>query len=179
MFEETRKKIGVSLAKFHYRKQEYQPVKFSRFFSNARSAVVILPVERSARSMAIPFLRSLQNKFRGNKLTLVSYDNSKDLSGQLGQCTVFPLREEAISIFDLPKKQAIGSLFKQKFDVAFDLNIPLVVSAAYICRGIDAPLKVGFSKENADLFYNFQFTTAPHKNPQARYAQLLRTLDMF
>jgi hypothetical protein len=179
MFEETRKKIGVTLARFHFRKQDYQSVKFSRFFSNARSAVVILPLDPTARSMAIPFLRSLQNKFRGNKLTLVMYDPSRDLSGQFGQCTIFSIRDESVNVFDLPKKQAVSSLFKQKFDVALDLNIPLVLSAAYICRGIDAPLKVGFSKENADLFYNFQFSTATHKNPQARYAQLLRTLDMF
>ena len=129
--------------------------------------------------MAVPILVSLQNKFHGDRLTVVIHDSFKDLSGSLAHCNVFPVRKEHLNLFLMPKRSAVQSLFRDKFDIVVDLNIPMVLFAAYICRGAQATLKIGFAKQHGDEFYNFQFNTSAQKNPQVRYAQLLRTLAMF
>lgn len=179
MLENFRKRIGLALAQFHFRKYNYPQTEFTKVYSNARTALVIVPEDSEHRSLAIPVLTSLQNKFRGNKLTIVIYDSFRDLSSSLAHCEVFPMTKENISFFFLPKRRAVQKLSRQKFDIALDLNIPMVLSAAYMCRSVNAALKVGFAKEDGDKFYNFQLKTSHQKSPQRSYEQLLRTMSMF
>ena len=179
MLENARLKVGLGLAKFHFRKHRHPQTEFTKLYSNARTALVIVPEDSEHRAMAIPLLTSLQNKFRGNKLTIVIYDSFRDLSSSLAHCDVFPMTKDNIGFFYLPKKRAVQRLSRQKFDIALDLNIPMVLPAAYLCRSVNAGMKVGFVKENGDKFYNFQLKTSQEKNPERNYAQLLRTMAMF
>ncbi len=179
MMESSRLRIGLALAAFHFRKHVYPQTEFTKLYSNARTALVIVPENGEHRALAIPLLTSLQNKFRGNKMTIVIYDSFRDLSSSLAQCDVFPMTKENISFFYLPKKRAVQKLSRQKFDVVFDLNIPMVLPAAYLCRSVNATLKVGFAKENGDKYYNFQLKTSHQLSPQRSFEQLLRTMAMF
>ena len=179
MMESSRLRIGLALADFHFRKHAYPQTEFTKLYSNARTALVIVPENGEHRALAIPLLTSLQNKFRGNKMTIVVYDSFRDLSSSLALCDVFPMTKESISFFYLPKKRAVQKLSRQKFDVVFDLNIPMVLPAAYLCRSVNATLKVGFAKENGDKYYNFQLKTSHQMSPQRSFEQLLRTMAMF
>jgi ADP-heptose:LPS heptosyltransferase len=179
MFLKQRRSIGLVLARMRFRKQQVEQLTFSHAFSDAKSALVIVPVDRTERSQAIPFLRSLQQKFKGNKLTVVSLDSTRDLSSALSQCSMFPVHEKSLTWFQLPRRETVEHLYRQKFDIALDLNTTFELAAAYICRSVDAVYHIGFAKEHSDTFYNFQFRTSPQKNPQTRYAQLLQVLAMF
>ncbi|HTX17905.1 MAG TPA: hypothetical protein VMG34_04515 [Bacteroidota bacterium] len=179
MLEATRLRIGLALAGFHFRKHSYPQTEFTKIYSNARTALVIVPEDTEHRALAIPLLTSLQNKFRGNKMTIVIYDSFRDLSSSLAQCDVFPMTKENIGLFFLPKRKAVQRLSRQKFDVVLDLNIPMVLPAAYLCRSVNAGLRVGFAKENGDKFYNFQLKTSQQMSPQRSFEQLLRTMAMF
>lgn len=179
MVQELRQRIGIILARFYFRKQSYPQRDFTDAFSTARSALVIVPENSEHRAMAIPVLTQLQNKFRGNRMTVVVHDSFLDLSSSLAHCNVFPLRKEQIGFFLLPKRFAVRDLFRQSFDIVIDLNIPLVLSAAYICRGTNSALKVGFTKEHGDFFYNFQFSASAQQSPHIRYQHLLHTMAMF
>ncbi|MDE3057673.1 MAG: hypothetical protein KGJ59_06930 [Bacteroidota bacterium] len=179
MFENTRQRIGIKLARLHFRRTAPPMTDFTNSFSNARSALVIVPEDSEHRSMAIPLLASLQNKFRGNQLTIIIHDSFRDLSSSLAHCNVIALRKEHLGFFFLPKRSIVKSLARQEYDLALDLNIPMVVSAAYLCRSTKAMLKVGFVKEESDTFYNFQMSASPQKSPRAQYEQLLHTMAMF
>ncbi len=179
MVENLRLKIGLALAQFHFRKLDHPQTEFTKLYSNARTALVIVPENSEHRALAIPLLTSLQSKFRGNKLTIVIYDSFRDLSSSLAHCDVFPMTKNNVSFFYLPKKRAVRKLSAQKFDIAVDLNIPMVLPAAFLCRSANASLKVGFAKENGDRFYNFQLKTSHGKDPQQSFEQLLRTMAMF
>lgn len=179
MMESSRLRIGLALADFHFRKHAYPQTEFTNLYSNARTALVIVPENGEHRALAIPLLTSLQNKFRGNKMTIVIYDSFRDLSSSLAHCDVFPMTKENIGFFYLPKKRAVQKLSRQKFDVVFDLNIPMVLPAAYLCRSVNAALKVGFAKEYGDKYYNFQLKTSHQLSPQRSFEQLLRTMAMF
>ncbi len=129
--------------------------------------------------MAIPLLASLQNKFRGNRLTIVIHDSFRDLSSSLAHCNVIAIRKEHLGFFFLPKRSIVNAIARQEYDLALDLNIPMVISAAYLCRSTKAVLKVGFVKKESDIFYNFQMNTSPQKSPRLQYEQLLHTMAMF
>lgn len=179
MFENVRQSIGIKVARMRFRKNVPPQTDFTHSFSNARSALVIVPENSEHRAMAIPLLTSLQNKFRGNRLTIVIHDSFRDLAGSLAHCNVIALRKEHRGFFFLPKRSVVKDIARQEYDLALDLNIPMVLTAAYLCRITKAVLKVGFVKEKSDLFYNFQMNVSPQANPRAQYERLLQTMTMF
>jgi ADP-heptose:LPS heptosyltransferase len=178
-FENIRQRIGIKVARLHFRKKATPQTDFTHSFSNARSALVIVPENSEHRSMAIPLLASLQNKFRGNRLTIVIHDSFRDLSSSLAHCNVIALRKEHRGFFFLPKRSVVKDIARQEYDLAIDLNIPMVITAAYLCRSSKAVLKVGFVKKESDIFYNFQMNVSPQKSPRLQYEQLLHTMAMF
>ncbi len=179
MLDETRKNIGISLTRLFFRKKEDKVVVFSNIFSRAQTAVVILPDNPEYRNFIMPVLSMLQNKFPGTKLTLVVNEHFRNLATTFVRSTVVTIRNDQLNFFFLPKKSEIDRLLKQKFDMLLDLNISHYPMAAYLCRGVNAPLKVGFMKEHADSYYNFQYNSGANRNIRSRYEQLFRTLSMF
>ncbi len=179
MFEETRKNIGSILARLYFRQNSYQQKDFSKLYTNANSALVIVPEDSQLSSLVFPFLNSLQQKFRGNKLTLVTSAPFKISPGPLSQSKIITISQEQLGFFFLPKSGLVDRLLREKFDLIVDLNISVVPFALYLCRGMNAPLKVGFVKKYSDATYNFQFNTDPLRMPKIRYEQLYRTLTMF
>lgn len=162
-----------------FRNDRSKPISFSGSFSNAKTALVIIPENPEQRSVVAQTLILLQNKFQGNKLTLVVQEGHRNFSNTLNRSNVTTIKNDQLNYFFLPKKKEISSLLLQKFDVVVDLNFSLVPAAAYLCRAVSAPLKVGFAQQDADGFYNFQFNALPNKSAKLRYEQLFRTLSMF
>lgn len=179
MFETQRRNLGITLTRFFFLKKVSKAISFSNSFSNAKTALVIIPENPDQRSVVAQTIILLQNKFQGDKLTLVVNEGHRSFSNTLNRSNVTTIKNEHLNYFFLPKKNEISTLLSQKFDLLLDLNFALVPSAAYLCRHINAPLKVGFTQEHADAYYNFQFNAAPNRNAKMRYEQLFRTLSMF
>lgn len=179
MFEQQRRNLGIKLTRMFHRSRDARPMSFSNSFSNAKTALVIIPENAEARSVVAQMIILLQNKFQGNKLTLVVSEGQRNFSNTISRSNVTTIRNNELNFFFLPKRQAISPLLSQKFDLLVDLNFSLVPSSAYLCRNINAPIKVGFTQDHADAYYNFQFTAAPNRNAKMRYEQLFRTLSMF
>ncbi|MFZ4622516.1 MAG: DUF6913 domain-containing protein [Bacteroidota bacterium] len=179
MFEQQRRKFGITLTRLFSGNRDTKPMSFSNSFSNARTAVVIIPEHPDQRSVVAQTIILLQNKFQGNKLTLVVSEGNRSFANTINRSNVTTIKNEHLNYFYLPKRNEISTLLSQKFDLLVDLNLSLVPFSAYLCRNINAPLKVGFTQENADAYYNFQFNAAPNRNPKMRYEQLFRTLSMF
>jgi hypothetical protein len=179
MFEEKRRKFGIILTRLKSRTKEPKTMSFSNSFTNAKTALVIIPENSEQRSVVAQMLILLQNKFQGNNLTFVVNEGHRNFSNTLNRSNVTTIRNKHLNFFYLPKKNEITSLLHQKFDLVLDLNFSLVPSAAYLCRNINAPLKIGFSQNHADAYYNFQFNAAPNRNAKTKYEQLFRTLSMF
>lgn len=179
MFEETRKKLGFFLTRLLFRRKRQQPISFSNVFSSAQTAMVIVPDNPEYRTVVMPILTLLQGKFQGTKLTLVVNETFRNLATSFVRSTVVTIRDEHLNFLFLPRRSEINRLLIQKFDVVVDLNFKNVPSAAYLVRGANAPVKVGFVKEHADAYYNFQFNAGQNRNVRSRYEQLFRTLSMF
>lgn len=179
MFEETRKNIGIAITRFLFRNKDDKPVVFSNIFSRAQTAMVILPENPDYRNFIMPVLSMLQNKFQGTRLTLVANEQCRNLTTSFVRSTVVTIRNDQLNFFFLPKRSEVSRLLSQKFDLLLDLNIAQYPTAAYLCRSVNAPLKVGFMKENADSYYNFQYNSGANRNIRSRYEQLFKTLSMF
>lgn len=179
MFEQQRRNLGIAVTRILIPSRKEKPMSFSNSFSKAKTAIVIIPENPEQRSVVAQTIILLQNKFQGNHLTLVVNEGHRNFFSTINRSNVTTLKKEHLNFLYLPKKQGINEILKQKFDLLLDLNFSLVPSAAYICRSVNAPLKVGFSQEHADDYYNFQFTSAPNRNARSRYEQLFKTLSMF
>lgn len=179
MFEEQRRNLGLALTRILSRGNTGKPVSFSNSFTNAKTAVVIIPESAELRTVVAQMIILLQNKFQGNKLTLVVNEGHRNFSNTINRSNVTTIKNDQLNFFFLPKKSEFTLLLNQKFDLLLDLNFSLVPSAAFLCRNINAPIKVGFTQEHADAYYNFQFNAAPNRNAKMRYEQLFRTLSMF
>lgn len=179
MFEQQRRKFGITLTRFFSRQRDAKPMSFSNSFSNAKTAVVIIPENPEQRSVVAQTIILLQNKFQGNKLTLVVSEGNRSFANTINRSNVTTIKNDHLNYFFLPRKNDISPLLNQRFDLLVDLNLSLVPFSAYLCRHINAPLKVGFAQDHADVYYNFQFNAAPNRNLKMRYEQLFRTLSMF
>lgn len=157
----------------------HTPRSFTKSFTDARTAVVIIPENAEQRSVVAQMIILLQNKFQGNRLTLIVNEGHRNFSATINRSNVTTVKNEQLNFLFLPKKKEFDTLLKQKFDLLLDLNFSLVPSAAFFCRTVNAPVKVGFTQEHADAYYNFQFNAAANRNPKMRYEQLFRTLSMF
>jgi ADP-heptose:LPS heptosyltransferase len=152
---------------------------FANVFTGAKTALVIIPENATHRAVVLPTLTLLQNKFQGNRLTIIVNDTFRELSNPFTRSTVVPVTKEQTNFFFLPKKNIFQRVLNQRYDVVVDLNLSLVPTGAYFSRKVNAPLKVGFTQDHADAYYNFQFSVAPNRSPKVRYEQLFRTLSMF
>jgi len=68
---------------------------------------------------------------------------------------------------------------KSTFDIALDLNPEFDLFSAFVCRASLAPVRVGFAKENADMFYNMQIQVDTGSGIAGAYRSLLRCMEMF
>lgn len=179
MFEKTRRNIGLLLTRLFVGRRDGKTISFSNVFTGAKTALVIIPENATHRSVVLPTLTLLQNKFQGNRLTIVVNDSFRELSNPFTRSTVVPVSKEQTNFFFLPKKNIFQRVLNQRYDIVVDLNLSLVPTGAYFSRKANAPLKVGFTQNHADAYYNFQFSAAPNRSPKVRYEQLFRTLSMF
>jgi hypothetical protein len=179
MFDTMRKNIGITATRIFVRKKNKSPVQFSRAYSNARTALVILPENEHHYAVALPVLTLLRNKFYGNRMTIVSNEAVHKVDKAFSSSTIVSVNNTQMNMFFLPKRAVVQRLLAQQFDVLVDLNFSLVPIAAYLCRTANAYLKVGFVQHHADAYYNFQINAMPDRQPKLRYEQLFRTLSMF
>lgn len=167
------------MTRFLSRTKETKPMSFSNSFTNAKTALVIIPENSEQRSVIAQMLILLQNKFQGSKLTFVVNEGYRNFSNTINSSNVATIKNEYLNFFYVPKKNKLSKLLDQHFDIVIDLNLSLVPSAAFLCRNIKSPLKVGFSQKHADAYYNFQFNAVQNRNAKNKYDQLFRTLSMF
>ena len=177
MLEPLRKKVGLWFAKFRFRNQGDAVQYFTRAFSRAGSALVLLPEDPSRVKAASELLSILSRRFRGSRLTVLVGEHIQTIPSGLRTPNFIRLYRDAINKFFLPSTHVIAEIKRSDYDVAIDLNLDLVLPYAYICRASNARIRVGFVKESSDIFYNFQIKSrGDHPSP---YSYLTECLEMF
>jgi ADP-heptose:LPS heptosyltransferase len=178
MLDRLRKRIGLFYAKVHFREPD-KVLTFTDAVKRARSAMVILPSERTHTEMSRPLIQFIQRRFLGGNLTVIVPDEARSFERQLPRCDVIHLRQIDIGSFALPKKSIIHRIQRNEYDLVLDLNLEFSLPAAYLCKASRSRLRVGFATEYADTFYNFQIKRDAARNVKTVYERFAACLGMF
>jgi hypothetical protein len=179
MLEKLRLHVGTSYARFHFRTKRDPIVRFTEAISQARRPVVFLPEISSEASVIEGVLKYLGTRFHTSKVTLVARKGVVPYLPDLRGFNVVTFGEEELSAWYVPRSDLLRKMKKSTFDVALDLNIRFALPSSYLCRASQAPLRIGFVKQYADSFYNFQVQTEPSNNLTQVYSQLVKCIEMF
>ncbi len=178
MLEPLRRVIGITLARWHFRRRPDEPVSFTRAVTDARHALLILPLGGLELPPLAPVLEVLRQKFQDKHITVVTAMHSVELMRTLPQGRFIRIDPLDISPFFLPRAVMLQRMPRPSYDLAIDLNLDFKLPSGYICRESNARVRVGFTGEQSDLFYNFLIQTSAVPGKQ-RYRQLAAYLEMF
>jgi ADP-heptose:LPS heptosyltransferase len=179
MLEKLRLHIGTSYARIHFRTTRDPIVRFTEAISQARRPIVFLP-EVSAEALVVEgVLKFLGQRFHTSRVMLVTRKDIVPYLPDLRGFNVLSFSQEELSAWYLPRTDLLRKMKKSTFDLALDLNIRFALPSSFLCRASQAPLRIGFVKQYADNFYNFQVQTEPSSNLTQVYSQLLKCIEMF
>ncbi len=174
MLENIKNGIAGKLLTGYIRKKNYPEVKFSGFFTNSLSILIIMPDEESELIKAKEILDAFISENKSvyvflpeHKVSLINNKSVKPIT----------FREEDISRLGLPKKELKNTISGKQFDIVIDLNRADNLFYSAISNYFDAEVRVGFVKDKSDLYYNFQ---VPNRiNNENSYRNLLNSFKMF
>lgn len=177
MFNALRMKSGLWYAKFRFRNRVDAVQNFTKAFSDAKEVLLLLPDDPTNVRESEELLSALGYRFSGSRLTVLLGEKIQSLPRSLRTPNLIRLYSDAINKFFVPRKHIVNLITRREYDVAFDLNLDLILPYAYICKESNARFRVGFVKESSDVFYNFQVNSGG--DPRSPYRYLAECLEMF
>ncbi len=173
-------KIKLILAKYFAKKNfsrvQSSEINFQKFFSNSKQVLIILPVfTNSLVDEIIEIIRFLA--IHKKELFIIqSKDQFSYLPNDFEYASLIINVEDKTKI-GLPNRELINRIKKHTFDLVIDLNREIDLFSSALTNIPLSDFRIGFVKENADCFYNFQI---PNEiNPEKSYRNLLNSLRMF
>lgn len=179
MLNGLRLRIGLVYARFHFRKLKDPALHFTEAVSHARRALVVLPQATRDIASVQWIVRNLSDRFATGTLTVVATSEQVQWMKGDNKYQILTYTPSDISTWFVPRQELLGKMKRSTFDVAFDLNTTFALPGAFLCRESKAPLRVSFSKNYADEFFNFQINTRSANSLAVAYRSLLRCLEMF
>jgi ADP-heptose:LPS heptosyltransferase len=179
MFEGIRRWIGQRITRFRFRKTREKVISFSRAISDAKQALVIMPLHRREFLPTVTVIDMLRRQFQERNLTIITSDYGLEVVRMLPHSQFIHMLSSEVNLFFLPKRNVMERILKKKYDVAIDLNLDLVLPSGYICKESGARVRIGFTGAGADTFYNFQIQPDPTLGKKLIYDRLAKCLEMF
>lgn len=179
MMLQTRAALGMMGARWHYRKSQDALVTFTDVLSSARSILIVMPLDGSPLYPVAPVIMMLRKRFTEEQISVVVAQHSTEALEALRHSPVIRILPSEINLWLLPRRGVITRATTRHHDVAIDLNLDFLLPSGYICRETLAPVRIGFARKGADLFYNMQVQTGPTESRTQRYERMANCLLMF
>lgn len=179
MLEGLRRSVGLTYSRLHFRDSHDRVMHFTDVLSRSHKALVILPETSLDSESTSHLFRFLLKKFPSEKLTVLIPDNQLFAMSSVPALKTLTYSANDVNTWFVPRRKFLKKMESKSFDVAFDLNIDLSLTSAFLCKATNAPLRVSFVKQNGDQFYNFQIKTKETTSQVHSYRNLLKCLDMF
>ncbi len=179
MLEQVFEYIGLQYTKFKFRQEKDSAQQLTNFFSNARTMLLILPVDYEEAQIAGNLIYPVLRKFDSIDVTVLTEGIRATPLGDFPKSKVIRISSSHINKFSLPRQHLIERINETTYDVIIDLNLDFVLYAAYICRATGSNVRIGFTHPSADTFYNVQINVDRTKPVQYIYNQLAQYLTMF
>jgi len=169
------KLILLTYAKFRYGIRGGKIVNFTQAFQRARYIVVIMPRKKEQFLIAYEMLKNIPGKFNITVIAMAEYRDYFTVK----KYRYVEVGEDDISVFGLPKKNFIKKIALFRYDIAIDMSFDFDIFNAWLCQKINSGIKIGFKKENADLFYNFQLAIGEETDMKSAYIGMIGSLSIF
>lgn len=171
--------LGLQYTKFKFRQEKDISQEMTKFFSNSRSMLFILPIDYEEALVAGNCLIPVLRKFDNLDLAIITEGIRSTPLSEFPRSKVIRISSSHINKFCLPRQHLIDRIGEANYDIVIDLNVDFVLYAAYICRATGSNVRMGFSHLSADIFYNVQINIDRTKPVQSIYDQLAQYLLMF
>jgi len=175
MIKSLTQSIILAFAKLRSGIKGRKIVNFTQAFQRARYIVVIMPRKVEQFLVAYEMLRNIPGKYN---ITVIATSDFKEYF-TIKRYRYVEITKDDISIFGLPKKSLIRKLALFRYDVAIDMSFDFDLFNAWLCQELNAGIKVGFKRDNADLFYNFQLAISTKTDLKSAYSGIIASLSIF
>lgn len=176
MLTSLKEKISNSILDWKIREKEYQNQSFSDFFKKAFNFLVIMPEEDADFAHSMQVLEFLEKNKK--HVTIFILDFRVSLLPLKYRQRVVEHNMTNRNMFKLPSTKILDKLRGMSFQAIIDLNRREDKFYTYITSVIDAPIKIGFAKENSDKVYNFQVKDNVQE-AEIGYKNFLNCLEIF
>lgn len=179
MFDRARLRVGLWYSRFHFRKSTDAVLEFTDAVRRSKRALVVLPGATKDPSSLQWVIRYLVDRFSEGSLVLVVREELSSWLAGDRRYELLPYGDADMGRWFTPGTGLLRKVKKSTFDIAVDLNPEFDLFGAFVCRESRAPVRVGFVKENADMFYNLQIQVGVGSGVAGAYRSLLRCMEMF
>lgn len=167
--------IILAFAKLRNKFGRHKIVNFTRAFQRARYIVIIMPRKMEQFIAAYEMLREIPGKYN---ITVIADSSFKEYF-TIKRYHYIEITKNDISVFGLPKKNLVRKLALFRYDVAIDMSFDFDLFNAWLCQELNAGIKIGFKRDNADLFYNFQLAISGKVDLRSAYSGIIASLSIF
>jgi hypothetical protein len=168
-------KFFLYIAKLRSEVKGKKIINFTQAFQRARYIVVIMPREKEQFMIAYDLLKDIPGKYN---ITVIATSNFKEYF-TIKRYRYVEITKDDVSIFGLPKKNFIRKLSLFRYDVAIDMSFNFDLFNAWLCQELNAGIKIGFKRDDSDLFYNFQLAIKRDTDLRSAYHGIIGSLSIF
>jgi hypothetical protein len=167
-------------AKFIFRKKivqkEFEPRDFSTVFKRSFAFLILMPEDERDFRLSIPILEYLREQKK--VIHPMTHDFRISLLPPFFKATAIEHGINDETKLKLPSKKLLDKIERTRFDVVMDMNREEVLFYSFIAKSINAPVKIGFARNDADNYFNLQIKNNGGE-PEISYQNLLNCLRMF
>lgn len=176
MIDFVKEKLAGLIVGKKSRSEYYTTRSFRDFFKKSFTFLVLMPDNDTDFHYAIEVLKGLSlNK---KHATVFTQEFRANLVPVKYRPQVVEYTDKDISRLYIPSKKLMEKINSLRFNAILDLNRKENIFCSVVSSMINAPIKVGFKKSNADKYYNLQISNK-EENPELSYKNYLNCLEMF
>jgi ADP-heptose:LPS heptosyltransferase len=177
MLESFRQALGARMTRWQFRRLRNDVISFAGSMSTGRHALLILPLTPTAQSPA-SVIDLIRTRFPEDRLTIVAEEHDTGAAVLLPRSTIVHVSLAHLDWLFRPSREITQRVAGRTYDLAIDLNLDSLLPSAYICKGSNARVRVGFARNGAEHFYNFLMQPDAARTG-ALYDRLATCLKMF
>lgn len=176
MFDIIKEKTAAFLLKKKLKNRQIDEQSFSTAFKKSFAFLVLMPENERDFRASFSLLEFFEHN--GKNLTILTRDYRISLLPAKFRNKAIEFGINDLNKFDLPSHKLLQKLDSMRFDAVVDLNRENIIFYSYVANVVKAKLRIGFTKEGSDIYYNLQIA---NKEPDSEisYNNFLNCIKMF
>ncbi len=158
------------------KEHKFGALDFSTIFKRSYSFLVLMPKDEKDFWFAVEVLNFLKESKKN--VTAMTNDFRVSLLPSAYKVSAVEHGINDKTKLELPTKKFLNRIKKMQFDVVIDTNRQQVLFYNFLANFVNPPVRIGFSGENADKYFNLQIVNNKSE-PEISYQNLLNCLKMF